>query len=253
MMHVAAWYHTPTTTVRDICCRKFVLPEQVDHSSPTSLKICYAPLPLTVPNFIALGQMTWEKSVTKFFFTPWSILAPQGNPLGQSSPIMVLMYSKTRTTNVPNLVPFWQPVYKICCWTSMISLKSDQQTDKKPKRYVFAYRAATTIQQVVKVIWHKAASLPQTDSSNVYARWRQCALPWEQIGATWWIRWNMCFLRPTRVHNLNDKSISTAIFAQLTAESPYTLQWAPLSRKITPSHRGIWTPSYTIPWAHPSP
>jgi len=29
--------------------------------------------------------------------------------------------------------------------------------------------------QVVKVIWHKAASLPHMDDSLVFARWRQCA------------------------------------------------------------------------------
>ena len=32
-------------------------------------------------------------------------------------------------------------------------------------------------------------------------------------------------------------------FAQLTAESPYTLQQAPLSHKVAPSHGGVWTPS----------
>jgi len=44
-------------------------------------------------------------------------------------------------------------------------------------------------------------------------------------------------------------------FAQLTAESPYTLQWAPLSQdcKIAPSHGGSGPPSNTISWAHPRP
>ena len=45
-----------------------------------------------------------------------------------------------------------------------------------------------------------------------------------------------------RVHNANGKSIGSAISAQLTAESPYTLQWTTLYPKIAPSHRGIWTP-----------
>jgi len=69
------------------------------------------------------------------------------------------------------------------------------------------------------------------DGSIVFARWRQCALPWGHIGATWQIQLNLCFLRPTRVHNPNGKSIGLAIFAQLTAESPYTLQCTPLSPK----------------------
>ena len=47
------------------------------------------------------------------------------------------------------------------------------------------------------------------------------------------------FLRLTRVHNPNGKSIASAIFAQLTAESPYTLQWdAPFTLKIASSHEG---------------
>jgi len=52
------------------------------------------------------------------------------------------------------------------------------------------------------------------------------------IGATCRIRLNFCFLQPTRVHNPNGKSIGSAVFAQLTAESPYILQWVPLSPKL---------------------
>jgi len=53
-----------TKSVRDIRCRKFVLSGKVDQRSPKSLKICYAPMPAIVPNFIALGQTVYEKSVT---------------------------------------------------------------------------------------------------------------------------------------------------------------------------------------------
>jgi len=67
-------------------------------------------------------------------------------------------------------------------------------------------------QQAVRVIWHKAASLLQTDGSVVFARLRQCALPWRHIGTTWQIRLNLCFLRPTWVHNPNGKLIGSAIF-----------------------------------------
>jgi len=56
-------------------------------------------------------------------------------------------------------------------------------------------------------------------------------------GATWWIRLNLCFLRPTRVHNPNSKSIGSAASAQLTAES-LTLQWVTRSPKIAPYHKG---------------
>jgi len=102
------------------------------------------------------------------------------------------------------------------------------------------------IQQVVKVILHKAAWPPQTDGSIVFARWRHCALPWAHIGATWGIRLNLCFLRPTQVHNPNSKLVGSAVFAQMTAECPYTLQCdTPLPLKIAHSHRGSGPPSNT--------
>jgi len=41
-----------------------------------------------------------------------------------------------------------------------------------------------------------------------------------------WTSCNTWFLGPIRVHNPNGISIASAIFSQLTAECPYTLQWA---------------------------
>jgi len=57
----------------------------------------------------------------------------------------------------------------------------------------------------------------------------------------------VCFLRPTRVHNPNSISIDSAIFARLTADSPYTLQWAtsPSPLKIFPLHGRSGSPSNT--------
>ena len=52
---------------------------------------------------------------------------------------------------------------------------------------------------------------------------------------------NACFLAPTLVHNPNGISISSAVFAQITAECRYTLQWA--------APRGSGPPSNTwFPW-----
>jgi len=70
--------------------------------------------------------------------------------------------------------------------------------------------------QVVKVIWHKATSPPQTDGSVVFARWANVpshegtfAQPedylWRALqihsssssSSTWQIRLNLCFLWPT--------------------------------------------------------
>jgi len=70
--------------------------------------------------------------------------------------------------------------------------------------------------------------------------WRHLANTIEivHINATWQIWLNLCLIRPSRVHNPNGKSIGPAVSAQLTAESPYTLQWAALSPKIAPYHGG---------------
>jgi len=39
--------------------------------------------------------------------------------------------------------------------------------------------------------------------------------------------------------SLNGITIGSAVFAQVTAESPYILHWAPLFPKIAHSHGGI--------------
>jgi len=53
-------------------------------------------------------------------------------------------------------------------------------------------------------------------------------------------------------HKPNNISISSAD-AQLTAECPYTLQWAALPPQNCLFPWGIWTPSNMVPWTHPSP
>jgi len=72
-------------------------------------------------------------------------------------------------------------------------------------------------------------------------------------------------LSPTRVHNRNAESIGSAVFAQMTAECPYTLQWSACFRlKIAPSHvrkksatgHSVWpvdVTQYVVHWGHPSP
>ena len=55
---------------------------------------------------------------------------------------------------------------------------------------------------------------------------------------------NTWFPEPVQVLKSNGVWIVSVVFAQTTAECPYTLQWdASLLLKIAPSHRGIWTPS----------
>jgi len=53
-----------------------------------------------------------------------------------------------------------------------------------------------------------------------------------------------CFLGPTRVHSSNGISICTAVFAQVTAESPSTLQYVP-PHQSCPFAWEMWTPSNT--------
>ena len=51
------------------------------------------------------------------------------------------------------------------------------------------------------------------------------------------------FLGLIRAYNQTAISIGLAVFAQMTAECPYTLQRdAAFPLKIAPSHGGIWTP-----------
>jgi len=53
-----------------------------------------------------------------------------------------------------------------------------------------------------------------------------------------------CFLGPIGDQIPNGISIGSAVFAQLTAESRYTLQWAaPFALKTAPFRMWIWTPS----------
>jgi len=61
-----------------------------------------------------------------------------------------------------------------------------------------------------------------------------------------WTPSNTRFLPPIPAHNPNGISIGSAVFAQMTVECPYTLQWdAQSPPKICPFPWGIWTPSNT--------
>ena len=57
---------------------------------------------------------------------------------------------------------------------------------------------------------------------------------------------NSWFLGPIQAHNPNGISIGLAVFAQMTAECPYTLQWDALPPlKIAPSSFNTWFPGPT--------
>jgi len=59
-----------------------------------------------------------------------------------------------------------------------------------------------------------------------------------------WTPSNTRFLGPIQAHKPNGISIGSAVFTQMTAQCPYTLQWdAPYPLKIAPSHGGSGLPS----------
>ena len=87
---------------------------------------------------------------------------------------------------------------------------------------------------MAKVIWQKATLPPHMDGLTVFSRWRQCAPHLTR------------FLGHTQVPIQNDISVGSVAFAQLTAQHPYTLQWAAhYSLKITVSHGGSGLPPNT--------
>jgi len=60
------------------------------------------------------------------------------------------------------------------------------------------------------------------------------------------------FLKPIQAHNPNDILTGWAVFAQLTTQCPYTLQWATPSPQNCPFPWADLDPSNTIPAAHQS-
>jgi len=57
--------------------------------------------------------------------------------------------------------------------------------------------------------------------------------------AHWRIRLNLSFLRPTPIHNPNDKSIGSAVFAPLTADCRQYVHWRHLANTIEIVHIGV--------------
>jgi len=76
-----------------------------------------------------------------------------------------------------------------------------------------------------------------------FNRIRQLAAMCPPMRVHWRHLANTIELRPTRLRNPNGKLIASAVLAQLTVESAYTLQWEPLSTRIAPSHGGSGPPS----------
>jgi len=64
-------------------------------------------------------------------------------------------------------------------------------------------------------------------------------LPWGHIGTIWWIWLSLCFLRSTRVHNPNGKSIIQPFLHSLWQKVPILCNGRPFPLKL-PLPMGIW-------------
>jgi len=101
---------------------------------------------------------------------------------------------------------------------------------------------ATNRQQVIKVIWNKAASPQQTDVSIIFARLRQCARSLGDIGATYRIRLNLCLplahTSPQPKRQINQFSHFCTAHGR---KSLYFTMGAPFPQNC-PFPWGSWTP-----------
>jgi len=75
--NAAKFSRAPTKNVQDIRRGEFLLPGKVGQTSLNSGNKCPLVRPLTVPNFIELGQTVYEKSVT-IFLHPSVFWSPSG-------------------------------------------------------------------------------------------------------------------------------------------------------------------------------
>ena len=111
-----------STSVKDWCMSPHGIVGPSDQSSQNSGIKCPLARLLTLPNLMLPNDVR-EKHYRFIFFIPFSIFAPLRDPLGHSSPILALMYSKALSINLPNFVSFWNPSMRyICC--QMLSTSS---------------------------------------------------------------------------------------------------------------------------------
>jgi len=135
--NAAKFGRAPTKNVQDIGLGKCLLPGKVGQTSLNSGNKCPLARPLTVPNFIELGQTVYEKSVTIFYTLQYF-----GAPVGPS----VSKFTNRPLYQVAKFSHILKtPVRDICCQSSSISSTawpSDTQT-KTVNDIVSAYHAAT--------------------------------------------------------------------------------------------------------------
>jgi len=112
-----------------------------DQSSPNLGNKWPLARPLTLPNFIVLGQTMYEKRIT--IFTPFSILAPQGTSWAKVHDLSTDVQQGPNYQCAKFHTFLTTCLRDTCCRTSLISLKA--WPTKHSERCVSAYRAAATI------------------------------------------------------------------------------------------------------------
>jgi len=105
-----------------------------------------------------------------------------------------------------------------------------------------------TTNRLVKPFLHSRQKVPIVYNGRPYPP--ELPLPMRGSGApsnTW-------FTGSMRAHNPNSTSIGSAVFAQMSAECPYTLQcFTRFPTKLPLPMGDLDLMYYMIPWAHPSP
>jgi len=93
-----------------------------------------------------------------------------------------------------------------------------------------------TADRPVQLFLHSSLQeVPILDNRRLY---QNCPFPWGICPPPS----NIWLLRPMPAQNPKGTSIVSAVFAQVTAECIYTLQWFPISLSKLPPFMGIWTP-----------
>jgi len=146
------------------CCHR-VSPNPRDQSSPNSGSKCQLVRPLTVPNFIALGQTVYEKSVIIFYTlhyfgtaggTPWAKVHQSGCwYIARPSIYKCAKFRPVLTTSVQN----------ICSQNSPISLTAWHTETQTKKSYYFG--TTTTVQYQAFDTKYQNWYLQHPKSSNV--------------------------------------------------------------------------------------
>jgi len=126
--HVTMPFFCATTRcVRNIRCRKFMLPKKWTKVHQNSLRSAMHQCPW-LRQISSRSAKRCTRKALQFFHILQYFGAPTGS-LGQSSLISALMYSKAPSINLPNFVPLWQPIYALSLPSAIWARDTRSSTD----------------------------------------------------------------------------------------------------------------------------